>query len=100
MSDINPALRGNTKRAQSAILRGMAGVTQKRVAELVGISESVLSEWKSGQLERCAAIVAACGLRLVPCTDKTFSDEYIAALRTLSAIALDSSKALVDEDGE
>lgn len=88
MSDLNGAVLNNARRNHAAILRGMQAVTQKRVADLIGVSESVLSEFKNNHLERAAAVIAACGLRCIPCTDQSFDESYITALKTLAAVGL------------
>lgn len=84
-------LRRVAQRNHSALLSGLAQVSQKRVADLVGISESALSEFKD-RLERYAAIAAACGLKLVPITDRTLDDDYIQAVETIAAKHLRSGQ--------
>jgi hypothetical protein len=98
MSDLAPTVRTLAQRNHALILRGMADVTQRRVAELIGISESVLSEFKDKHLERAAAVIAACGYRITPCTDQSYPEAYIAALKTLAAVGLEGEPRNV-EDG-
>lgn len=89
---ISDAIRRSTRRNLSALLSGMAAVSQKRVAELIGVSETTLSGMKSDHLERFAALAAACGLKLVASTAQTVDDDHIAALETLAAMALRSGE--------
>lgn len=86
---ISESIRGKAQRNNSMLLRCMAEVSQKRVAELIGVSETTLSNMKSDNLERFAALVAACGLRLVACTDQTYDESAVSALKTLAAIGID-----------
>jgi hypothetical protein len=81
LNDLAPSVRSLAHRNHGMVLRGMAEVTQRRVAELVGVSESVLSEFKSQHLERLCAVIAASGLRIAPCTEHNYPDEYIDALK-------------------
>jgi hypothetical protein len=85
-----------TQRNHTAALRAMAEVSQRRVAELLGLAESSLSEHKDRHLERSMAILAACGLKVVPCTARTYSDEHIQALQTLAAIGLRANPDALD----
>jgi hypothetical protein len=82
-------LRRVAQRNHSALLSGLAQVSQKRVADLIGVSEATLSTMKNEQLERFAAFAAACGLKVVAITDQTYKSAHVDALKTLASIALD-----------
>lgn len=80
-----------TRRAQESytlLLRSLAEVSQKRVAEVVGLSDSAMSTWKSDHMERACLVIAACGLRIVPVTEHTYEEADIAALRQLATKGL------------
>lgn len=94
---VSDTIRRQAQRNHTALLAGMAAVSQKRVAELIGVSETTLSGMKSEHLERFAALAAACGLKLVPTTSQTVDDEHIAALETLAAMALRNGKQRREE---
>lgn len=79
------------------MLRGLRDVTQARVADLMGLSQSVLSDFKA-HIPRMAAMLAASGLRVVPCTTQTFDDDYIRALRVLARAGLDGSGAAGEDE--
>jgi hypothetical protein len=91
-ADVSENVRRAGQRNQTALLRGLTEVSQKRAAELLGISESAMSDFKRDQLERFCALAAVCGLRFVPVTDRTIDDDHINALETLAAIALRSRR--------
>jgi DNA-binding XRE family transcriptional regulator len=97
MSDM---IRGRAQRTQSLLMRSMAAVTQRRVADMLGVSESALSAMKADHLERFAGLVVACGLKLVPATDQTFDESYISALKTLAAVGLGRPMCQTDEGDE
>ena len=82
-------LRRVAQRNHSALLSGLAQVSQKRVADLIGVSEATLSSMKNDQLERFSAFAAACGLKLVATSEQTYKAEHITALKTLAQVALD-----------
>ena len=67
------------------------------IAEMIGVSESMLSNMKSDNLERFAALLAACGLKLSKVTDQTFDESYVSALKTLAAVGL--GREPVRDDG-
>lgn len=93
MADITPeqliAVAKRTRKNMTAILEGLRTVGQKTVAELVNESETTISRAK-GDLERCAAIMAAVGLKAVPVDHRTYSEERIKALNVLARIGLDA----------
>lgn len=94
------SIRARAQKGHTALLRGLAGVSQKRAAELIGCSETTMNAIKADQLERFAALVAACGLKLVPITDQTFDESYISALRTLAAIGLGQETTQIEAGDE
>ena len=92
MSDrADESIRIATRRNTALILSGLAGLSQRRVAELMGISESTLSDMKSdGRLERFASMLAALGLQLVPADAQVFDPKQIAALKLFAVLGLDN----------
>jgi hypothetical protein len=96
-ADVSDNLRRAAQRNQTALLRGLSEVSQKRAAELLGISESAMSEFKSAQLERVCLLVSVCGLKCVPVTDRSLDDDHINALETLAAIALNKRREVREE---
>jgi len=97
---IADSIRTKARRNHSLLLRCVAEVSQKRVAELLGVSETLMSTMKTEQLERFGALIAACGLKLAPATDQTFDESYISALRTLAKRGLDQAAWREDEVGD
>ena len=87
-SSARPEIRGRANKNLSEILRAMRVAGQVRVAELMGCSESAVSRMKDGTLPDLAALLAACGLKVVPESFKTYAPDRIAALTTLAREAL------------
>lgn len=86
---MSESIRAATRRNASLLAKSMASTSQRRVAELMGISESTLSGMKDDdKLDRIGALIAACGLKLAPVGEQTFDAPYINALRTLATIGL------------
>ena len=70
-------------RNEQAIRRSMRDVGHNKVAELIGLAPSTLADFKE-HVPRIAAMLAASGLQVVPCTAKLYDAEYIRALETLA----------------
>ena len=85
---VNESIRRQAQRNHSAILRGLAQVTQSCVADLIGASEATVSRFKEMGLEQAAALLAACGLKVVPESAQVLDAEYIKALKTMAGVGL------------
>lgn len=84
--------QGPTARAreiESLILRRLSSVGQRQVAEAIGLSESTVSRWKEGEIERWSKVLVLLGLQVVPDDVKCHPAEYIESLKTLSRRCLE-----------
>lgn len=97
---VSDSIRAKARKNHALLLRCMAEVSQKRVATLIGVSETTMSNIKNDDLERFAALVAACGLKLAPVTDQTYDEAFISALKTLAAIGLGRGDVRRDEGAD
>ena len=97
---IEDSIRASARRNHSLLLRGIADVSQKRIAALIGVSETTMSDMKNDQLERVAALIAACGLKLSPVTHQTYDESYIGALKTLASVGLGRAPVREEEGDE
>lgn len=95
---VNESIRTRTRRNLALLMRCLAEVSQKRVASLIGVSETTLSDMKTDHLERFAALAAACGLKLVPITEETYDESIISAMKTLSVLGLGRDLRKKDSD--
>ena len=85
MAEVSPAIAERARKNTSAILRGLASVGQVRVAEHLNLSESTVSRMKDGELDRLGALLAACGLKVVPQDAQTVDQELLRSLSILAA---------------
>ncbi len=86
--DVTDSTARRAQASYTLLLRALADVSQRRVAESIGISETALSNYKAEHLERACLILAACGLRIVPVTEHTYDEADITALRQLATKGL------------
>lgn len=73
----------------SVILKALAAVSQVRVAELLGESTTTVSDFKRDHLERLAAMLAACGQKVVPVNEESIGNDEVWALRVLASKQLE-----------
>jgi len=68
------------QRNHSTLVRALASVTQQKVAELTGLSESTITVFKKDGMQRAMAIAAAAGLKLVAKDAEQYTREEIDGL--------------------
>ena len=89
MDTLSAEQTGTARKINATLLQRLASVGQNRVATALGQSESTVSRWKDGELEKLASLLAVLGLKVVPVNQKCFDPQYIEALRMLARQALD-----------
>ena len=83
---------------ETAILRALAGLGQKRLAEELGVSESAVSRMKSdGELAKTADLLAVLGLELHEVGSLHMRKEVAESLRVLAGLGLELSPELMTE---
>ena len=83
---------------EAAILRALARAGQKRVAEELGVSESLVSRMKSGgELAKTADLLAVLGLELHEVGSLHMRRDVAESLRVLAALGLELSPELMTE---
>lgn len=81
-------LSETARKYKSAILRGLSSVGQARVAQALGVSETMVSRWKSeGELDRIAALLDVLDLKPTPKGHKCYPPEYVEWLTLGNKIA-------------
>ncbi len=85
MPQLCAAVAESARKAERTILQTLAKVSQVKVAERMGVSESAVSRLDKAHV---AAFVAACGLKLVPAEMQCFDPEYIRSLKCLAGVGL------------
>ena len=78
-----------TRRNQTQILSALSEITQARVADRMGISETTLSRAKDGDIERLSSLLAACNLVATPRNHQMVDPDELFALRVLARKTLD-----------
>lgn len=79
------------RKCERTILQTLARVSQVKVAERMGVSESTVSRIDKGHI---ATFVAACGLKLVPADMQCFDPEYIKSLKVLAGVGLQAPEPM------
>ncbi len=73
-------------------MQRLVSVGQKSVADAIGLSESTVSRWKEGEIERWAKLFALLGLQVVPVSAVVVNAEYLRSLETLAELGLKAEK--------
>lgn len=84
MPQLSAAIAENARKNERTILQAFARVSQARIAEQLGVNDSTVSRFKDGGLEQAAALLAACGLKVVPDEMQCFPRDKVSALLTLA----------------
>ena len=84
MAAMSPAIAELARKNERTVLQAFSRVSQARIAEQLGIDDSRVSRFKDGGLEQAAALLAACGLKVVPIEMQCFPQEKVHALLTLA----------------
>lgn len=89
---LSPDMDTRAREFESLFLQRLVSVGQKTVADAIGVSESTVSRWKEGEIERWCKVVAQLGLRIVPDTAMVVNHDYLAAVETLADLGLRAEK--------
>ncbi len=84
MPGLSPAIAENARKNERAILQAFSRLSQSKVAELMGVSDTKVSRYKGPDLEEIGALLAACGLQVVELTAGMYDHDVVAALVTLN----------------
>jgi len=84
MSQASQPVAELARKNERAVLQAFSRLSQSRIAEQMGASDSTVSRMKEGPLEQFCLLLAACGLKAIPTGMKCFSQEKVHALLTLA----------------
>jgi hypothetical protein len=76
------------RKNEQVILHALASTGQNTVALAMGVNESTVSRFKDGGLAQAAALVAHCGLKVVPVGMACYEPGYVEALKTLAEVGI------------
>ncbi|BCD83616.1 hypothetical protein PSm6_00230 [Pseudomonas solani] len=91
-SQLSPDMDARAREFESVFLQRLVSVGQKTVADAIGVSESTVSRWKEGEIERWCKVIAHLGLQLVPDSAVLVNAEYLRSLETLAELGLKAEK--------
>ncbi|BBP82439.1 hypothetical protein PHLH8_20810 [Pseudomonas sp. Pc102] len=91
-SQLSPDMDARAREFESVFLQRLVSVGQKTVADAIGVSESTVSRWKEGEVERWCKVIAHLGLQLVPDSAVLVSAEYLRSIETLAELGLKAEK--------
>lgn len=74
-----------SRKVERVLLQTLARVSQVKVAERMGVSESTVSRIDKATL---ASFIASCGLKVVPVEMQCFDPDYIHSLKVLAGVGL------------
>lgn len=77
---------------ESLVLQHLLSVGQRTLADAIGLSESTVSRWKEGEIERWSKVLAFLGLQVVPASAVVVNAEYLRSLETLAELGLKAEK--------
>ncbi|AWE72781.1 bacteriophage CII family protein [Pseudomonas aeruginosa] len=91
-SQLNAERDARAREFESLILNRLLSVGQKTVADTIGVSESTVSRWKEGEIERWCKVLAHLVLQLVPEQAVVVNADYLRSLETLAELGLRAEK--------
>ncbi len=97
MAELSTEQAASARKINAVLLQRLASVGGRAVAESLGISESTVSRWKDGDLERMAQTLSVLGLKVVPVSHQCFAPGYVEALKMLARQALDGADPVQGE---
>jgi hypothetical protein len=73
-------------------LQALSEKGQGPIAQVMGVSDSSMSRWKSDEIPVMAKFLGALDLNVYPKSFVVVDPEYLRALRTMARIGLESDK--------
>ncbi len=90
MAELSIASDGKARESLAFIFQSLAAKGQGAVAQLMGISDSSMSRWKSDEIPVMAKFIAGLDLKIVPDAFVCVDPEYLRSLRTLARRELEA----------
>lgn len=103
MKPVSAEVTERSRKYLSLALQRIASVGQKTIADQLETSESTVSRFVSGDLERACQLLAAIGLKVVPRELRCYAEQEIEAIFTLakaSMVRMDGAKHLSFDDDD
>ena len=84
MGQVSMPFADRARKNEKVILSALADTGQAVAATCMGVSESVVSRLKQGDIEQLSKLLAACGLKVIPIDYRCYPQDEIEALRILA----------------
>lgn len=84
MNPVSSSVAERSRKYLALSLQRISSVGQKAISEQLGTSEATVSRFVSADLERACQVLAAAGLKVVPCEMKCYPLDQIDAILTLA----------------
>lgn len=84
MNAVSSPVLDLARKNERAVLQAFARVSQSRIAEQMGASDSTVSRLKDGPIEQFCLLLAACGLKAMPVDMGCFPRAQMQALLVLA----------------
>lgn len=91
-TQLSPEQDARAREFESLILSQLLSTGQKPIADAIGVSESTVSRWKEGEIERWCKVLALLGLQVVPQSVVVTTVEYLRSVETLAELGLRAEK--------
>lgn len=82
----------------ASIFQGLSEASQVEVAKRLDVSEPTVSRMKDKECVEAARFLAACGLKIVPERYECVDPAYLASLRMMARMHLESPAPKLDQD--
>jgi hypothetical protein len=94
MASLSSSLSEKARNLEAQVMRLIAHRSQTRLADELGVDDSTINRWLTGDngLRRACEVLAALRLRLRPDDEPEFSESYVGALETLARVQLDERR--------
>lgn len=85
---LNTDTTARAREFEALILRQLASIGQRTVANALGVHESTVSRMKAGEIEAICRMLAVLELQIVPDSYVVTCPQYLQAVETLAALGL------------
>ncbi|MFU6376396.1 CII family transcriptional regulator [Metapseudomonas otitidis] len=89
---LSQSTEARAREFEALFLHQLVSVGQKTIASAIDVSESTVSRWKEGEIERWCKVIAHLGLQLVPTSAVLVNGDYLRSLETLAELGLKAEK--------
>lgn len=91
-TQLSPDMDARAREFESLVLSQLLSTGQKAIADAIGLSESTVSRWKEGDIERWCKVLALLDLQVVPKAAVLVHGDYLRSLETLAELGLKAEK--------